>query len=108
MAFSLFKGRIADRHSPGVLQSGTRDRFRLWRGGASGATHFPFYNNFGSMALSTHPRGSDRYRPFQDFLAASASIASTMAEAHCSATLRRYFSVTLSAHPALITKSVRR
>ena len=43
-----------------------------------------------------------------DFLAAAAaSIASTTADAHPSATLRRYFSATLETHPALTTNSVR-
>src|SRR6187551_1166839 len=34
-------------------------------------------------------------------------MASTMATAHCSATSRRYFSATLSTHPALKTISLR-
>jgi hypothetical protein len=43
-----------------------------------------------------------------DFLAAAAaSIASTTADAHPSATLRRYLSATLETHPALTTNSVR-
>jgi len=41
------------------------------------------------------------------FLAAAASIASTIADAHASATSRRYFSATLETHPALTTMSLR-
>jgi hypothetical protein len=62
-----------------------------------------------AIALSLPGRTASRFASTAgyDFFAAAASIASTAADAHPSATLRRYFSATLETHPALTTNSVR-
>src|SRR4051795_11006741 len=49
--------------------------------------------------------GRTSFRGPPHFLVAATSIASTIVDAHDSATSRRYFSATLETHPALTTKS---